>query len=92
MSLGTVKNVKTDQPISIKQIRVPGVATKQRRVDHAVLTVKLERMRHIRAVAIPQNASQVKVNSEADVVQCSRIVVIVRCDACSKAKLLNYSF
>ena len=32
-------------------------------------------MRHIRAVAIPRNSSQVKVNSEAGVVQCDRIVV-----------------
>ena len=45
---------KADQLISIEKIRVPGVATKQRRVHQAVLTVQPYWLRHILAVAIKE--------------------------------------
>ena len=45
---------KGDQLIAIKKITVPDVATKQRRVHQAVLTVQPYRLRHILAVAIKE--------------------------------------
>ena len=50
----TVKNVKADQLILIKIIRVPVVATKQWRVQQAVLTVQPYRLRHILAFAMKE--------------------------------------
>ena len=49
-----MKNVKADQLILIKIIRVPVVATKQWRVQQAVLTVQPYRLRHILAFAIKE--------------------------------------
>ena len=54
IKLQTVKNVKADQLILIKKIRVPGVTTKQWRVHQAVLTVQPYRLRPILAFAIKE--------------------------------------
>ena len=54
IKLRTVKNVKADQLILIKIIRVLVVATKQWRVQQAVLTVQPYRLRHILAFAIKE--------------------------------------